>query len=164
MTHEDTREKLLDTLKKFDTVMVVNEGRDGTLHGRPMMVAEVTPAGELWFVTSRDSEKAREVRAEGRAVVTGQAGGAYVSVSGDLDIVADRTKVRALWREGWKVWFPGGADDPGIVFMRLRPAVGEYWSTGGTAGLRYLFAAAKALLSGDRPEVSDPEQHGKVRL
>ena len=160
----DTRHKLIEILQKFDTVMVVNEGRDGTLHGRPMAVADITPSGELWFVTSRDSEKAREVAEEARTVVTGQQHGAYVSITGRMDVVNDRERVHALWKDAWKVWFPNGVSDPEIVLLRLDPDAGEYWSTGGTAGIRYLFEAAKALVNGDRPATTEPEQHAKVAM
>jgi len=164
MVNHDTRDTLIETLKKFDTLMVVNEGRDGVLHGRPMAVAEIEPSGELWFVTSRSSEKTREVLANARALATGQQRGAYVSVSGRMAIVEDSARVRALWRDLWKVWFPNGKDDPELVLMRLSPESGEYWSTGGTAGVRYLFEAAKALITGQRPAEGDPEQHGRAQL
>ena len=55
----------------------------------------------LWYVTSRDSEKAREVRADARAVITGQESGAYASVSGTIILVDDRERVRSLWRDAW---------------------------------------------------------------
>lgn len=164
MSQHDLRQNLLDILKKLDTVMVVNAGRDRVLHGRPMAVADVEADGTLWFMAARDSEKTREVDADERALVTGQDGRTYLSVSGRMAVVDDHAKVLELWRESWKVWFPKGKDDPEIVLMRLRPEMGEYWSASGAAGVRYLFEAAKAYLSGERPSVEDPDQHAKVKM
>jgi general stress protein 26 len=81
-----------------------------------------------------------------------------------MDIVDDRARVRALWHDAWKVWFPLGKEDPEIILMHLRPESGEYWSTRGTAGIRYLFEAAKALITGERAASGAPEQHAKVRM
>ena len=164
MNHEEPRQHLIEILKKFDTLMMISDAPDHTFHGRPMAVAEISPSGELWFASSRDSGKVREVAVNARALVTGQGGGAYVSVSGHLDVVEDRARVRALWRESWKVWFPQGKDDPNLVLMRLRPDHGEYWSQEGAAGVRYLFEAAKALITGERPSTDNPEQHAKVKM
>jgi general stress protein 26 len=164
MSQEDTRDKLLETLKNFDTLMVISEARDGSLRGRPMAVAEVTPSCELWFATSRETEKVREARVAERALATGQTSGAYVSVSGRMEIVEDRAKVHGLWNEAWKIWFPAGKDDPQIVLMRLRPEIGEYWRRDGTAGFHFLFEAAKALIAGERAPDGGPDQHGQVRL
>jgi general stress protein 26 len=164
MSQENTTETMIETLKKFDTLMVITDARNGAFHGRPMAVADVTESGELWFVTSRDSEKVREVHAVGRSVITGQQSGAYVSLSGNIETVDDRELVRKLWKDAWKVWFPDGKEDPQIVLLRFNPESGEYWSTSGVAGIRYLFEAARALLSGERPHSTDPEQHAKVRM
>jgi general stress protein 26 len=164
MTQDNPTEKMIETLKKFDTLMVITDARNGAFHGRPMAVADVTDTGELWFVTSRDSEKVREVHAVGRSVITGQQTGSYVSLSGHIETVDDREKVRALWNEAWKVWFPDGKEDPQILLLRFRAETGEYWSTSGMGGIRYMFAAAKALLTGERPHSNDPEEHAKVRM
>src|SRR5690606_6050132 len=149
---DDERTKLIDVLRGFSTVMVTTTAENGTLHARPMAVAEVDDQGELWFVTSSESEKTGEVKRDHRAVVTGQSSSPYASVSGRLDLIHDRERVHALWKEAWKVWFPEGKDDPSIVLMRLRPEIGEYWDNSGIQGVRYLFEAARALLDGERPQ------------
>lgn len=166
MEPDDVQNKLIETLRKFDTVMVTTTAQNGTMHARPMAVAEVDDAGELWFVTAKDSAKCEEVKADARAVVTGQEGGRYCSVSGRIDVIADRERVRALWKEAWKVWFPEGKEDPNIVLMRVRPEIGEYWDNRGTQGVRYLFEAARALLNGQSADerVDDPKQHAKVAM
>lgn len=166
MEPTDVQQKLIETLRAFDTVMVATTGENGTIHGRPMAVAEVDDAGELWFVTAKDSGKVVEVKSDARAVVTGQEGGRYCSVSGRIDVIADRERIRALWTDAWKVWFPLGSEDPNIVLMRMRPEIGEYWDNRGAQGVRYLFEAARALLDGQSAEerVNDPMQHAKARM
>lgn len=160
----DVKQRLIDGLKKFDNVMVTTRAENGTMHCRPMAVAEVDERGVVWFVTSKDSAKTHEASEDSRAGVTGQASGIYVSLSGRLDVVNDPDRVRSLWKEAWKVWFPEGKDDPSICLMRLTTEIGEYWDNRGANGVRYLFEAAKALLDGRPASPNDPKQHAKVAL
>lgn len=166
MEEHEIKEKLIETLRAFDTVMVTTTGEGGKMHARPMAVAEVDDDGEVWFVTSKDSGKVGEIKSDARAVVTGQKSGRYCSLSGRLDPMHDRERVHALWKESWKAWFAGGKDDPSIILMRLRPEIGEYWDERGTQGIRYLFEAARAMLDGRSVDerVDDPELHAKVPL
>ncbi len=164
MDQDDKKQKLVEILKKLDTVMLVTEGMTGAPHARPMALADVEPSGDLWFVTSRSSEKTREVRAHSRALATAQGSSLYATVTGQIELVDSRPKVHELWKDTWKVWFPNGKDDPEIVLLHLRPDMGEYWSNAGTEGIRYLFEAAKALITGEKAQSDDPEQHAKVKL
>ncbi len=160
----DVRAKLLDTLKKLDTVMVATRAKNGTLRARPMAIAEVDAQGDVWFATSRETEKTDEAERDPRGLITAQDGMLYLSVSGTLDVVDDRAKVQRLWKEPWRVYFPNGKDDPNIVLLRLSPDIGEYWDNTGAKGLRYLWEAAAAVLKGERPRDDAPEQHAKVSM
>jgi general stress protein 26 len=167
METTDVRKKLIDTLRQYDTLMVTTTATNGSMHARPMAIAEIDETGEVWFVTGDDTPKIDEVMKDARAVVTGQEKGRYLSLTGRIDVIKDREKVHALWKESWKAWFPDGKDDPTIVLMRLRPEIGEYWDNRGTKGVRFLFEAARALLNGqpaDERIDKDPKQHAKVPL
>ena len=50
--------RLHDLLEGFDTAMVVTKIGKGSLHARPMGVAEITELGEIYFVTAAQSKKA----------------------------------------------------------------------------------------------------------
>ena len=161
---EDVQKKLVDALKSFDNVMVATTADDGTVHARPMAVAEVDDHGVLWFVTAIESGKVDEAKKDARGLVTGQKGNLFVSVSGMIGVVRDRERIAALWKPAWKVWFPEGKEDPSISLMRLTPEVGEYWDNQGVKGVKYLFEAAKALISGERAHPNGKDQHAKVSL
>jgi general stress protein 26 len=166
MDATEVRKKLIETLRHYETVMVATTAANGSIHARPMAIAEVDDSGEVWFVSSEDAPKIDEARHDARALVTGQEKGRYVSLSGTLDVIHDRERIRALWKESWKAYFPDGKDDRTIVLLRLRPEIGEYWDSRGMRGVRYLFEAARAVLDG-RPadeRMRDPKQHAKVPL
>jgi general stress protein 26 len=162
-TQPDT--KLRELLDEFGVGMLVTRTADGSLRARPMALAEAEPDGTLWFATDRHSGKMDELDRDGHVVVTMQSKTKFVSLSGTARAVDDRAKLSQLWKVEWKVWFPGGKDDPNITLLRVDGTAGEYWDNSGASGLKYLIEAGKALLSGERPSVDDdPKVHAKVKL
>lgn len=158
-------QKLHDLLKDFGTVMLVSRTAEGHLRARPMQVAEVEEDGTLWLMTERHSPKTREIAQDEHVNVAMQSSMKYVSLSGTADLIDDRARISRLWNEAWKVWFPGGKDDPNLTLLRVRGQTGEYWDNSGTSGLRYLIEAGRAYFSGTKPDVAgDPKIHGKVTL
>lgn len=160
----DVKSKLVTALRRMDTVMVATQAPNGTMHARPMAVAEVDDDGAVWFVTPRESGKADEAAIDSRALVTGQGRDLYVSLSGRIDVISDHARVEELWRSSWKEWFPQGASDPTLVLMRLRPEIGEYWDDHGTRGLSYLFEAARSFVNGEYAEDQGAKHHAKVPM
>jgi hypothetical protein len=68
-----------------------------------------------------------------------------------------------LWSEAWKVWFPGGKEDPNLCVLAIAPSSAEYWDNGGVEGFKYLYEGLKAVLQKRTPETDDT-QHAKVML
>lgn len=76
-----------------------------------------------------------------------------ISLSGRAELVNDRRKLEEAWSESFKVWFPGGKDDPDIRLIFVRGDEAEYWDTHGSKGVRYIFSAVKSYAAGERPEI-----------
>jgi general stress protein 26 len=160
-----TTDKLHDLLQDFDSAMLVTRTEDGQLRSRPMMLADVDADGTLWFMTGRDSGKMDEIKLDEHVNVALQTKRKFVSISGQARIINDRSKVTELWNDAWKVWFPGGKEDPTLRLLRVAGEMGEYWDNSGTSGVKYLIEAGKAYLRGTTPDVEgDPKIHGKVDL
>lgn len=160
----DPNKKLHDLIKDFSAAMLVTRTSAGELRSRPMAVAAVDDDGVFWFMTQRDSGKLEEMAADSHVNVAMQSGLKFISVSGQVSIVEDRRKVAGMWQESWKVWFPKGKDDPDLVLLKVEPSTGEYWDNSDLSGLKYLLAAGKAYFTGTKPDVSDPDVHGKVAM
>lgn len=158
-------DKFRELLQEFGIAMLVTRTLAGQLRARPMAIAEVEPDGTVWLLTDRHSGKLNEIDQDHQINVTAQSSGKFLSLSGTATPMEDRQKIAALWKEPWKVWFPGGKDDPSLVLLKIRGSAGEYWDNSGTSGLKYLIEAGKAYLSGTRPNVEgDAKIHGKVDL
>lgn len=132
-----------------------------------MVIAEVTDAAVIWFITSVSSAKVEELSDDARAMVTAQHDASFVCLNGHVELVFDRDRVAELWQPPHHAWFQG-PNDPEIVLLRFTPLDAEYWDAKGSRGLRHAFEAARALITGDTPPATDgrqePESHAKLRL
>lgn len=151
----DTHEKLIGLIRDFDNAMLVTKTDEGKLDARPMAVADVTDAGELWFVTDRNSGKIADLMLAREVAVTMQGSRKFVTITGEARVVDDQAKIESLWSEAWKIWFPAGKNDSSIVLLKIKPERGEYWDNSGFAGVKYLIKAGKAYLQGERPEIDE---------
>ena len=120
----------------------------------------------MWFLTERHSGKLEEIAGDNHVNVAMQSERKFVSISGIASVVEDRAKVGELWNEAWRVWFPGGKDDPTLVLLKVEGDAGEYWDNSGSSGVKYLIEAGKAYLSGTKPRdvEGDPKIHAKVAM
>ena len=75
----------------------------------------------VWFLTRRSSRKAADIRRNGRLSLGYQhhPDRAYVTLIGRAALIEDKDEIRSRWIEGWRLHFPGGPDDPDIVFVKV---------------------------------------------
>ena len=158
---ENTHEHLYKLLKRFDTAMLVTHASSGDFHGRPMAIAELSEDGDTYFATSIDSPKVGEVEKEHNCLITFQSSSQYAMVHGTGLIVRDRALIERMWKETWKVWFPGGKTDSKLCLLKVDADRAEYWDNSGIQGLKYLFEGLKSVVQKKRPE-TDQKQNAKV--
>jgi len=151
---------LYDVVKDFDETMLVTHSTRG-IHARPMAIARLDASMMAYLLT--DSIKVEEIRANPQALLTFQSARKFATVSGELTVDDDRALIETLWKEIWKVWFPIGKSDPNIALLKFTPSEGEFWDNAGIQGLKYVYAAAKAYVAGERPK-PDAKQHSKVNM
>ncbi len=162
--HVDPVAHLKQMLKEFTTAMLVTRRDDGGLRSRPMAIAEARVDGVIYFSTAIDSPKIEELASDSRVNVALQSGSRFVSITGRARVVRDRALIERLWSEAWRVWFPGGKDDPTLCLIAVEPEEAEYWDQSGAKGIKSMFQMAKAYVSGAQPEDFDREQHSKFRV
>ncbi len=162
MQDEITRsiEKLGDLIKDIQITMFTTSGKRG-IRSRPMFTQEIPFDGDLWFLTSDDSEVAREIRDNEAVLLTYAHPGQqeYIAVNGVAELLNDRALIEALWRPAYKVWFPEGENDPAIRLIRVAVTRAEYWDEP-AAPMRFLHFV-KAYATGQVMEGGD---HGTLRL
>jgi general stress protein 26 len=161
----ESDEKLRQLIREFEVAMLVTRTYEGRLRARPMVIADFESAGVLWVLTDRHSGKMDEIAQEHHVNVTMQSSTRFISLSGKATHVDSPEKLTEVWKDSWKVWFPGGKDDPNLALVRIEGDAGEYWDQSGLQSVKYLWEAGKAYLSGTRFKVdADSNAHGKVEL
>ena len=114
---------------------------------RPMSVREVDDAGNLWFLSARDSHKNKELASDAdvRLFFQGSPHSDFLDLSGEARVMEDRAKIKELWSPLIKTWFTEGVDDPRITVIRFIPSEGYYWDNkhgNAIAGVKMLIGAA----------------------
>ena len=151
--------KLVEKIKDIKIAMMTTIENGNELHSRPMYTSQPDADGTLWFFTEQDSQKVDELQKD-RHVNLGYAdtsGNTYVAITGKAQIVTDRAKIKALWSEGLRGWFPNGSDDPNIALLKITIDKGEFWDTPSSTLLR-AYAYAKAVITGERDQPSADRQ------
>jgi len=160
----EEKQKLQKIVSNFDTAMLITTQDDSVIRARPMRIAEHDDDGEMWFVTARQTSKVDEIEDDISVAVVMQTKGMYACLSGMATIRDDKETIERLWSPTMRPWFPDGVDSGRIVAIRFVPLEGEYWDTSGLEGIKYIFKAAKAVVTGETVDAESPEMHATVAL
>jgi general stress protein 26 len=158
----ESQQQFEDLIDSFDNAMLVTQTKNGNLRSRPMALALREKSGDMFFATKADSGKIDEILHHPGVNVSMQSNSAYLSVSGQAELINDQKKVEELWQPGWKRWFEEGKSDPSIVLIKVHATQGEYWNFDTADKLNFLFEAGKAVITGDTIDY-DQGDHAKVK-
>ena len=145
----DTVEMLREKIKDVRMAMLSTTS-DGRIVSRPMSTQDMGPNGTLWFLTSVESNKVRELRENPQVGVAycDSASETYVSIAGSARILNDRAMIQQFWNPFYKAWFEG-PDDPTIRIIEVAPASAEYWITKGGKIVSLVSMLASAVTGKD---------------
>ncbi len=144
--------KVWELIKDAHTALLITVDEDGALQARPMGCLQKQFDGTLWFLTFRQSLKLRQIRDDDRVLVAyvKPEKYEYVAISGRAKIVEDKEKLKQLWFEGLRVWFPSGSDDPELALLAVEVEKADYWADPASI-VTYAFAYVKARITGQSP-------------
>lgn len=147
-------QKVVDLINDVKIAMLTTTNDSDQLVSRPLVVQQIETDGDMWFFTPEDTSQVADVNRDARVNVSFSRRGAWVSVSGEAEIVKDRAKAEQLWNPMADAWFPDGPNTPGLVFLRVDADSAEYWaSQGGPVSTAISFIKAKA--TGRRPDAGE---------
>lgn len=147
------RQKVWELIKDIRVALLVTTGDGGRLHGRPMAAMNKDFDGALWFASREGAPKLGEISGNTNVLLaySEPKNQNYVSVSGSATVVRDTTKVKELWSEPARVWFPKGPEDPEIALIRVEVESAEYWDAPSSAWV-YAMGYVKARVTGEPPK------------
>lgn len=155
-TANEDRTRVWDLIKDIRMAMLTTSDARGAARARPMALANGEFDGDLWFFTRDHSLKTQEIARNPRVVVafSDERKQHYVSVTGAAQIVEDRETLKRMWSEGARVWFPKGVDDPELALICIPMEEAEFWDSPSATAV-YLYGYAKAMLTGEPPELGE---------
>lgn len=150
--NEPGRDEALDTLKKIieqaGIAMLSTISEDHKIVSRPMKLQEVEYDGDLWFLTTNETDSYADIKRNDQVNVV-IADKSYASISGTAEIVNDTTKIKEFWNKAYEMMFDLAPDDPKLVLIKVSSNTAEYWATGSLAKSAYSFM--KKVVGKDEP-------------
>jgi general stress protein 26 len=165
-TEAEARAKIWELIRDIEIALLVSHDESGRLHARPMGTLRPkdgqSAPGEIWFMTDANSPKVKEILKDSNVLLSYSEPKKqiYVSVAGKAQIVEDKAKIKELWSEPLRTWFPDGPEKSAIALIRVDAEAAEYWDSPSGVVL-YAFGYFKARLTGERIEMGE---HRKVAL
>ena len=149
----DDKKKVWELIKDIKVALMVTRGEGGRLHSRPMAAAQNAFDGELWFMSKGSTPKLSELAQDEHVLLaySEPKNQNYVSVSGTASTTRDRAKIKELWSEPMRVWFPKGPEDDDIALIKVSVESAEYWDAP-TAAWVYAYGYVKARITGEPPK------------
>ena len=163
MAEKDPVQELHKLVESIETAMMTTRRPDSHLVSRPMAVQVAATGADFWFVTSRDSEKLSELRADPHVnlALYKDRTREWVSVSGTAVLTDDRATIETLYRPDWRVWFEdrggandGSAADPRLFLIGVK-AVSAHFLTVDKPQAVVLFQLVKGMVTGKAPDLGE---------
>ena len=130
---------------------------DDAMASRPMAALEMDEQGALWFLTDQRSSKVECLDVANLCFVD-TAHGAYVSLSGHIEITTDREGIKRLWTPLAKPWFSEGPDSNNLALLKFVPDAADYWDGPGSKMVR-AFGVIALVIAGKPVAMGEHGSH-----
>jgi general stress protein 26 len=156
-------DKFYEMVDEIDTAMMTTRRADGHLRSRAMANQKRAAGADLWFVCREGTAKLADLAHDPHVNLTyyRDSNREWVSVSGLATVTQDRAKVRELYAEDWKAWFPdegdprhGTPDDPRMVLIGVQIHGAEFLEVTKPRPV-ILYELVKGWLTGSEPEIGE---------
>jgi general stress protein 26 len=159
---QDDLKDFYEMVEELEVAMFTTRRPDGRLVSRPMATQARADGADLWFVTSRDTDKLEEIAFDPQVNLAYYKDGSteWISVSGTAKTSTDREKIRELHRPDWEIYFPdeggekdGGPDDPRLVLVGVDIESARFMEVNKPKAV-VLFELARAKVTGGTPDIA----------
>jgi general stress protein 26 len=143
-------DKVWEMLKSIDIAVLVTQSSDG-LRGRPMSTIPTPEKGVIYILTEAQSSAARDLRVDGKMMLSYVGRGDHVAVAGQATVNPDKGLVKDLWTPGAQVFWPNGPEAHDVVTLVIDPDHADVWD--GKGLLRGIASIVKGAISGQSPDL-----------
>jgi general stress protein 26 len=152
-THDDQLETVAAIMKDTRIAVLTYLAGDGSLVSTPMGTQDFEHPGTVWFLTERDTDKVRAIRADPRVNVSYASDAGWVSLTGTARVSDDRAKLEQLWDLSAGAFMSGGPEDESNVLLEVTGRSAEFWESPGKVAS--VLQLAKGLVGGGTPDLGD---------
>lgn len=123
--------KLRQLVKSESMCFFCTQPKDQPLVTRPMTIQKVDEEGNIWFLSSINSNKNKEINLNNQVQLFYSDSSSFhlVTVNGKATIHTDKKLIHQMWTSYAKVWFKDGVDDVDISLIKIEPDSIHYWDT-----------------------------------
>lgn len=131
LAQDEAIKKLKELVKNESVCHFCTNLSNAPVTTRPMSSQEVDDEGNIWFMSSKTSQKNADILNDNKVQLLFSNTGHYefLSVFGKASISTDRKKIKELWSPFAKAWFTKGSTDPDITLIKVVPENTYYWDT-----------------------------------
>jgi general stress protein 26 len=143
MDEKELKQACQNLMETTDAVYLSTIGDDGFPHTRMMSNLrnkEQNPGSAkvlesdikdfvVYFVTGNSSVKMQQIRANPKisAYFCKPTEFQTLMLRGQVQEITDQQFKNELWQDGWEIHWPGGAEDPEFIVLKLSPALAKGW-------------------------------------
>ena len=156
--------KLKELSERAKTCMfITNLDKTPPVNARPMNLQECDDEGNLWFISSKESNKNMEIARDNTVQLYFMNNGEYeyLSIIGQAFIYDDKATIGEKWSIFANAWFEG-KNDPNVSIIRVAPKEVYYWDTkaGKFVSMLHFFTA---IVTGGTSDNSDGVE-GEIKI
>jgi len=153
--NNEAKAKIKELAEGIDFAMMTTDLSQPPFHIIPMSTKKVDDAGNIWFLSGKDSEHNKHIEEEARALLTysSKSDMEFLSIYGHAKITDDKVILKELYGSGDDAWFDG-VDDPNLSAIEIRPSEARYWDTK-SGKLVSLFKMGLGALTGNEPDLGE---------
>jgi general stress protein 26 len=154
MEQDQQLNRVWDIVEKVGVCMMTTRF-EGGLRARPLEARPDRERGLIQFVVDLRAAKDDEVEAAPEVCLTfiHNKEKAYLSITGQAEVLDDAAQARAIWKKTDDAWW-SGPDDPNVRVLRVTVQTAELWDGPASADVaRYEFAKARA--TGTKPNLGE---------
>ncbi|WP_310991318.1 pyridoxamine 5'-phosphate oxidase family protein [Aequorivita marina] len=152
LSEVEAKQKFREMVDSIKIAMFATNLSKKPLSVAPMYTKRVDEAGNLWFLSSANSNHNEDILRDADCQLLYSDGSSdFLSVYGVSEIINDRDTIDSLYNKTDNAYF-NGADDPQIRAIKFIPEEAAYWSADG-GKLVSLFKMGVAAVTGKDQDV-----------
>lgn len=147
LTSAEAQAKLKELAEDVRTCLFCTELTQQPIAARPMSVQEVDDQGNIWFISSANSNKNFEIKHDSAVQLffADTSSSHYLSIYGNATIYRDKATIDEVWSTVAEAWFEEGKDDPNVSVIKVAPSDAYYWDTKNGKAITLLKIAASTI-------------------